>query len=249
MALTFVGSKTGAGTGATYSVDLTGLTGGVGTAAKAGDLVICLVGSGSSADLAIGVSSPGDYTELVELVGSDSRVSNFSVNWKLMGPTPDTSVTVVGENNSANGGAAVVFVLRGADRITPIDVATTSITGTNGALPDPPAITPITPGAWIVVCGVGTGDSTPVAQTVPSGYGNAVSVLGTGSTRSAVTSIASKAWTSGAENPAAWTGGETTVSDAWCAATIAIRPMPTIVINNYLFAKVGDGMSTSEKIR
>lgn len=33
------------------------------------------------------------------------------------------------------------------------------------------------------------------------------------------------AWTSGAYDPAAWTGGETAVTDSWSAATVVLRPL------------------------
>ncbi|MFA5868068.1 MAG: hypothetical protein WC891_08985, partial [Actinomycetota bacterium] len=227
-AVQYVGGASGTGTGATYSVSLTGLTGGVGSAAIAGDLVIVVTGWASAADGNPGVTTPTDYTEEYDLYKSDTRDVNVSVNWKIMGGTPDTSVTVSGFNNAANGGATVVHVWRGADQTTPMDVAPpVGVTAGNASSPNSPAITPITAGTYVLTVGMGTGDATPLTKTAPTGYGDAVSVAGTGSTMSAIANIASMAWSSGAEDPAAWTGGETSTSDSWAAGTLAIRPVET----------------------
>ena len=37
-------------------------------------------------------------------------------------------------------------------------------------------------------------------------------------------------WTSGAENPAAYTGGTTGATDSWCAYTVALRPAVAAVM-------------------
>ncbi|MBI3634213.1 MAG: hypothetical protein HY228_01180 [Candidatus Yonathbacteria bacterium] len=225
-ALQYVGGTSGTGTGSTYSVSLTSLTSGIGSAPLAGDLVIVVTGWASNANGNPGVTTPAGYTEEYDLYVNSTRDANASVNWKIMSGTPDTSVTVSGFNNTANGGATVVQVWRGADQTTPMDVAPpTGATNNKTAHPDSPSITPVTAGAYVLTVGLGTGNSAPLSFTAPAGYGNAVSVAGVGSTMSAIANIASKAWSSGAENPAVWTGGNAdTNSDSWAAGTLAIRP-------------------------
>ena len=223
LSLEYVGGTSCTGTSATYSCSLTSLTGGSGSSPQEGDLVIVVTGWASTADGDPGVNTTG-YTEVADLYGNDTRDANLSVNWKIMGSTPDTSVTVRGFNNAANGGATVIHVWRNANSTTPMDVTPTTATGKNGAYPDSPSITASTSGAYVLTVGLGTGDTTPQTFTAPTGYGNAISVAGAGSTMSAIAVIASKAWTSGAEDPGAWGGGESTTSDSWAAASLAIKP-------------------------
>ena len=244
-ATSYVGGATCSGTGATYSCSLTALTGGSGSAAIANDLVIVVTGWASAANGDPGVTTPTGYTEVYDLYRSDTRDVNISVNWKVMGGTPDTSVTVRGYNNAANGGATAVHVWRGVNTTTPMDVAPpTGVTAGNASRPDSPAITPITTGAMVLSVGMGTGDATPLAQTTPTGYSNGRSVAGTGSTMSVIANIASKTWSgSGAEDPAAWTGGETSTSDSWAAGTLALRPAPppaTTTISNFVSGEPGN---------
>ena len=232
--LQFVGKASNSGTGATYTVSLTSLTGGVGSSAAAGDLVIVVTGWASAANGNPGVNTAG-YTEVYDLYDSDTRDANMSVNWKTMGPTPDTSVTALGFNNAANGGATSVQVWRNAASTTPMDVTPPAGVGgpANAAHPDSPSITPVTTGAYVLTVGMGTGDTGPLPQTAPSGYGNATSTTGFGSTMSIIADIASIAWGGGAVDPGAWTGGDAdSGSDSWVAGTLAIRPAATFLGND-----------------
>lgn len=224
--LSYVGGTSCSGTGSTYSCSLTSLTGGSDSSAAAGDIVIVITGWASTANGNPGVTTSG-YTEVpgsTDLYSNDTRDANVSANYKVMGASPDTSVTVSGFNNAANGGATVVQVWRGIDQTVPMDATVTTATGGNASSPDSPSITPVTSGAVVLSAGLGTDDTTPLTKTAPTGYGNAVTTTGTGSTMSVTVGIASKAWSSGAENPAAWTGGETSTSDSWGAFSIALRP-------------------------
>ncbi len=237
-ALTYVGGASGSGTGATYNVSLTALTGGSDNAAQAGDIVIVITGWASTVNGNPGVTTAG-YTEepgSTDLYSSDTRDANVSANWKIMGSTPDTSVTVSGFNNAANGGATVVQVWRGEDQDTPMDATVTTASANNQSASsfDSPSISPATSGAFVLSAGLGTDDTTPLTKTAPSGYSNTVAVTGTGSTMSVTVGIASKAWVSGAENPAAWSGGETSTSDSWAAFSIALRPAvaPTVTTDS-----------------
>lgn len=235
--LSYVGGTSCSGTGSTYSCSLTSLTGGSGSSATAGDIVIVITGWASTANGDPGVTTSG-YTEVpgsTDLYKSDSRDTNVSADYKVMGASPDTSVTVSGFNNAANGGATVVQVWRGIDPTTPMDATVTTATGGNASSPNSPSITPVTSGAVVLSTGLGTDDTTPLTKTAPTGYSNAVTTTGTGSTMSVTVGIASKAWSSGAEDPAAWTGGETSTSDSWGAFSIALRPASAYNQSAYRF--------------
>ena len=224
MALLYVGGSSGGGTGSTYSVSLTSLTGGAASAPIAGDLVVVVTGFSQISDGNPGVTAPSGYTELADLYANDNADANLSVNYKIQTATPDTSVTVTGPNSTAYGGGTVVHVWRGANSTTPIDVTITTATGTNASRPNAPSITPVTVGAVVLACGFGTGGTSQTTMTTPSGMTNGISYKHDGATYDGVVSVASVAWTSGAYDPAAWTGGTTSTADSWAAASVAIRP-------------------------
>lgn len=221
--LTYVGGAEASGNSAAFNVSLTGLTGGAGSAALVGDLVIVATGFVSTANGNPGVGTTG-YTEAADLYSNDTRDANFSVNWKMMSGTPDTSVSCNGSGSSTNGAVCVVQVWRNVNTATPLDVTSTTATGTNSAVPNSPSITPITAGAVIIATGLGTGASADTSVTAPTGYGNKVDIS-VDPGNAATVGIVSKAWSgSGADDPAAWTGWTTTTSDGWAAVTLALRP-------------------------
>jgi len=222
----FVGSTTAAITasGSTdTNVSLTSLTGGLASAPEAGDLVIVYYGTGSIADRAIGVTTAG-YTEVAELYSNDSQDTNLSVNYKLMGATPDTQVTMSGTGNTSDSGAVAIHVWRNVDSIFPLDVTSTTATGTNSVLCDPPAITPVTTGAVIVSGGAGGHDS-GVHTFGSSNLSNFATIGGPNDTNDVTVGVGSAVWTSGAFDPAAFTfSGTSTTSFSWAAVTLALRP-------------------------
>ena len=210
----YVGTAEASGNSASYNVTL--------PATQEGDLVIVSTGFVSTSNLNPGVSTAG-YTEVADLYQNDTRDANFSVSWKIMGSTPDTSVTCLGSGSSTNGAVCVVHVWRGANQATPLDVISTTVTSGNGSNPNSPSITPVTSGAIVISTGLGTMASVDNAVTAPTGYGNQADIsIDPGN--AATVGISSKAWTSGAEDPAAWTNFTTTTSDSWAAVTLAIRP-------------------------
>ncbi|OGE98126.1 MAG: hypothetical protein A3G89_01015 [Candidatus Doudnabacteria bacterium RIFCSPLOWO2_12_FULL_42_9] len=229
-AITYVGGAEGSGNSADYAVSLTGLTGGSDSAAKMGDLVIVATGFGSTSNGNPGVSTAG-YTEVADLWANDSNDGNFSVNWKIMGSTPDTDVTCVGSGNAAHGAVCVVHVWRGVDQTTPMDVTDVEDTGNNGtAPPNCGSITPTTSGAYVICAALQGTAAADTSIAAPSGYGNQVDISVDPGTAGTV-GIASKAWTSGAEDPAAWASWATANTDGWGAVTLALRPATFIDIS------------------
>jgi hypothetical protein len=231
--LQYVGGAEGAGTSAAFNVSLTALTGGAASAAAAGDLVIVSDGFVSIADGNPGVGTAG-YTEIADLYKSDSNDANLSVNWKIMGGTPDTTVSCNGSGVSTNVSVCAVQVWRNVNQTTPLDVTSTTATAANTGVPNGPAITPVTSGAQVVTVGGGTSDSAITDVTAPTGYGNLVSANPASDPGLTFRiGVASKAWSgSGAEDPAAWGGFDTSNVNSWAAVTLAIRPATTFLGND-----------------
>jgi hypothetical protein len=221
MAISFVGSKVTGNNPATVS--LTDLTGGIASAPAAGDLVVIYYG-GNETGSGFGVTG---YTELFETSYNNSSPEDvcLGVYWKLMGETPDTDVTFSGITGP-NTELAAILVFRGVDPTTPMDVTRTFTSG-QFATVNPPAITPITPGAWIIAGGAAVYDGIPV-QTLSSSELSGFTQVSHDPVGDTVLNVAAgyyTGWTSGAFDPAQFTFSTITNSDhSQIAATLALRP-------------------------
>lgn len=222
---TFVGSTTAAiagGSSGTTNVSLTALTGGLASAPAADDLVIVYYGTGSNADRAIGVTTAG-YTEVAELFSSDSNATNLSANYKMMGATPDTQVTVSATGSTLDAGAVAIHVWRNVNLASPLDVTSTTATGSNSVLCNPPAITPVTTGAVIVSGGAGA--HSRGVQTYSSSDLSNFATVGANDVFDVTVGVGSATWTSGAFDPAAFTfSAADDANFSWAAVTLALRP-------------------------
>jgi hypothetical protein len=228
MAIQFVGGAVAAKVGATSgntTISLSaGLTGGIASAVSAGDLVIAAFGTGSAADRTLAIT---DGTNPYTLIASELFVNgtdedqNLRVAYKFMGSTPDASTTFGPTGNTADAGAMAVYVFRGVDPTTPLDVTPTTATGTGSLRPNPPAITPATAGAFIVCVGNGGGTAALTSSEL-TGFLS----IGSNDTNDTAIGIGHKNdWSSGAFDPAQF-GGDSGFLDAWIAMTIALRPDP-----------------------
>ena len=211
------------GTLTDVTVSLTSLTGGLASAPVEDDLIVVYFGVGSQSNPSLTIYT---YTEIEELYVNDTRDANLAVYMKFMGGTPDTSFLIAGTGSSSNAGVVVVHVWRGVDKITPLDVAHTTAIGYNTALCDPPAITPISPGALIVSGGAAAlySDSSYYGDYSSPELTGLLSVNQTDS-NGVVLGVGYHYWTSGTFNPSQFTysGGDTTAF-SWAAITLALRP-------------------------
>lgn len=231
MAIQYVGSNTGTWAGAnsgTNTVSLTALTGGIASAAAIGDLVIAVYATGSTAAATLSIT---DGTTAYTLAGTalyangTSYDSNLRVAYKYL-TTSNTSVTFGATGNTQDAGAATVHVFRGVDSTNILDVAVTTATGTATGRPTPPAITPVTAGAFIFMAGGGAAATGAVFTAAAlSGFRSVTSA----DTNDANLGAGYVTWTSGTYTPAQWTGGTTGTTDSWTAATLALRPAPIAV--------------------
>lgn len=217
MAISFVGSQTSDASAVNDLVVL--LPAGL----QQGDLVV-VIGVQRNTTNDLWSEGSGTWTKDADLFSSDSRVSNFAAFHKVMGATPDSSVTI-SQDGSAAGMCGVASAYRGVDQTTPLDAAVTTATGINSSEANPPSITTVTDNAWVVACG---GSSTGASPTLgaPTGYSNATMVKAANT--NACLYIASKAITpAGAEDPGNFTNSTTGASDSWEACSFALRPAAT----------------------
>jgi hypothetical protein len=219
---TFVGNQYFGRSGSTSSTTVAfALSAGTGeTVPQAGDLVLLTIAHGAESTSLM--SAPSGYTQLARFAASDSNDTVLYVGYKIMGPTPDTTFPVVSSLNSRNAQTAIVFVFRGVDPANPIDVTTTTATGTNGRRANPPAITPITQNATVVAIGAGAHTASSVNYTTTT-LTNFKTLFST-DTYDIVHGAGYFEWTSGAVDPAAFEAANSSTSDSWCAATVALRP-------------------------
>ena len=229
MAIGYVGGQIGgfAGTIAAQTINFA-LTGGLVSVPAVGDLVIIgyCIGSTANRQPLIQNTSAVNYTGN-ELYADDTFDMNLAVGWRFMLAAVETQFVLSeavggGTGNVADAGHYTVHVFRGVDLVTPEDVARTSATGASSRIVDPPAITPVTPGAWIYCTGgaaCGTGGTYTAPQLVDFRAGS------TADTNDAQIGSGFRPWTTGAFDPAAYAGGGTdTTSDSWAAFTLALRP-------------------------
>lgn len=203
-AIEYVGGHIVAGSSAGSGFTLTfggNLTGGSGSSAQAGDLVILYqANSGSPVSSTV---APSGYTTALRATADDSFDAALGVFYKIMGGTPDTSVAV-SSPGATNNVVAGVQVWRNVDPLIVFGQLPLSALLTNSVLADPPSITPTTSGAVIVAAGAGAHNRT--GATYSSSDLTAFRSAGnSGATNLATLGFGYNVWTSGAFNPAAFT--------------------------------------------
>jgi hypothetical protein len=206
--------------GASGALSLTALTGGIDTAARANDLVIvvmCNYVSTSSANLSLAIATPSGYSQWVDTFrdGGSLTDTNSEIWFKVQGVTPDTSITI-----PANVETATAYVLRGHDLATPLDVAISSAFGIYN-VPDNDPVTTVTPGAMVLA--IATRQTAENTTTAPVGYSSFSKYVDT--TRNNWICVAAKIVTTpGVENPGIWQNATDGNLVQYAIATIAIRP-------------------------
>ena len=184
---------------------------------REGDFVVVLTQSGAY----IAVNTAG-YTLQTSQFGNDTFRTYQRVYTKVMGATPDTLVNIAAKGSEQ--GSYLVMVFRGVDITTPLDVAIAGAAGADTKHFNPPAVTPITPGALLVFGGgwnngggggsaANPGDSEQLVQAIPGGNQNICGAIDFYS-----------GWVSGAYDPVAFTNNDNNTFGGWTAFTMALRP-------------------------
>jgi hypothetical protein len=238
MAIQYVGGQTAGRTNASAALQVNfALTGGLAATPAEGDLVVvtCVTGS-AGGNPTMAVTTPAGYSNAGQINQSAVTAdTSIDVSVKFMGASPDTSVTIPGTTNNAWGEAYAIQVFRGVDAAI-VDVPVAGVGGTATGRPDPASVTPTTAGAWILVCGGGAA-GTGANYIAPANYtSNFLTSVGADTTDAMVGCGYRSDWASGAENPAAYTGGTTGANDSWGCFTLALRPASTPAITGTLNA-------------
>lgn len=202
------------------SLSLTGLSGGIDTAARANDLVVVIVwkgDSGSGVDVDLSIVTPSGYSLWANehTNGGSLNDTNLEVWAKTQPSTPDTSITI-----PTGVEVATAYVLRGHDSTTPLDTSVVLFDGVFN-VPNNQPVTTVTPEAMVLaIAARGTGENT---TTAPSGYSNLSKIVD--STGLNWICVANKiVSTPGVEDPGVWQNATDANFVVYATATIAIRP-------------------------
>lgn len=194
-----------------------------------GDIVLVAVENASTVNRTQAQLTPSGYTPAhTDRYENDSNDSNFLVSYKVMGATPDTTVSIPASNATTAGVAYAIYVFRGVNTATPLDVEAVPTGAINTGVANAGAITPTTPGAWIVVFG-GAAVAAGAVFTNPAGMSTTTNhfrsaTITTTTNDANIGGAIYTGWTSDPYDPAAFGGSTTTNTGSWSAVTIALRP-------------------------
>lgn len=230
--LSFVGSQTVSNSGA-FTRNFSAFIDSAGNppTVQEGDIVIVINAGGSSGDDSRAGQMPTDpgYIPMFSDVRFNDTVdANHLVSYKVMGPVPDTSVSMGAQENSGQR-AVVIQILRGVDEDWPVDDAVA--TGSTGSgIPNAPAANVVSSGAWALISGVHAHSSDGVSLTAPAEVdGPTNSFRSVNSPAATFNSRCAAGYdttlTAGSYNPSAFGGGHAT-NDSWAASTCIFKPYP-----------------------
>lgn len=232
--ITFVGSHTTALTGAGGTVNYSSLLNSAGATPTLleGDIVVAVVGRLNQSSFPMTASDlyPSGFTSIRTDFTSGSNAGG-GISRKIMGATPDTSLSI---SDTGSGGAfgatsVTIHVFRGIDPTMPIDASVVAATSTSGP-PDAPSVTPAVTGAIVFASGFATTTDNAVVtafsrpanlDSSTNAFRSARSNAGGGSIQ-ACTGAGFSSWTSGAFDPNAFGGNA-----LWGAGrgyTLSFRP-------------------------
>lgn len=210
----FVGYASATSNTATVTVNLTALN--TSASIQEGDTVIVFAAATGTSSVTMSIGTTG-YTTFINIIGNDSFDTRFIVGRKTMGATPDTSVQV--SESGANFVVATAYVFRNVNSVTSV-----TATGGNTGQWNSPAIDPNPPnsGKVLIISAGASVDTTGFTAVPPTGYNNNNSSVSAVGTYGTVLGVGTKEWTSGTEDPDAWSGVSTATSASWAACTIAL---------------------------
>lgn len=245
MDITFVANALG-GTTTTTSFSITL------PATQAGDLIILEFCHRGTGDGTLGGTFSGPPFTLKHSQLFGAGVFSGKTYWSRA--TGDHSGQTVTGSGLINACAAIVTIYRGPlgalSSGDPLDDAVT-IMGEENASADEtqPEIITRSPGAWVVLVVVNSPDLAVGAQecTSPGALTERAEVLSTGGTDASISHASAEKAEPGPTGDFLWSQING-VSGSWA---YAITPEPPLRnrFNNYMGVTVGDGMSTTEKIR
>ena len=216
--LQYVGGLTSGSTGGTgtRAISLAGI------AMQPNDMVIVAYERGGTINKT--ATTISGYTTIASLFADNATEdSNLIVAYKFMGTTPDAEIVIPRTGSTVDAEAVAIQVWRGINTDNPLDVTAVTNTQLTSGIPNPPAITPVTTGAIIVVA-AGTAHSGGT-DTFGATYLTNFLTVGGNDDNDVTVGMGWITWPGGTYDPAAWTftqGDTTTYSSN--SVTFALRP-------------------------
>jgi hypothetical protein len=172
----------------------------------AGDLVVLVQGC----DLRGGAwGNPTGFTTVSQ---STATTPDWSIQYKLS--TGELTLVTTAGSSGGHPSAALIFSIRGADQVTPIDAVAAA--ASTGNVSDPPAVTTATTAALVVAIGI-QADTNNTSITAPSSYGMPIAAGTTAATSSdgcAVMAAFYLSTAAGANDPSTFTNAGSTLNGA-----------------------------------
>lgn len=239
MAVSFVGSKTfGHNAITAQSCSLTDLldSAGASVSPAAGDVVFVnyVHAMATTATRTLAQCTPSGYSNTHGSIiqADDSNAVSMALSYKLMGGTPDTTVSIPAASATTAGVSCTIECWRGLDSATINTTTPTTASGSNTGLANPPSITtPAAPSGCVVLGAFGAAAASGAAFTNTGGttYDSTTNVFkslaNTTGTNDAVSGMGAKTGLAvSTAFDAAITGSTTTNTGSWGAASIVIRP-------------------------
>jgi len=219
----YVGGKTFGRLGAatTVNVSLTDLSGGANTAPQQGDIIVLAVAVGSN--VATTSQSVSGYTTVANLFSDDTHDTTLWVGYKIMGPTPDTTVTIPASGNASLGPLFAQTVALQVWRNVAFDNFSVA-TNINGVLANPPPITTQYDESQVLV--IGAGAHVDGTDTYSASYASNFLSVGANDTFDSTIGMGSVARPiAGLYDPPAFTfSGTSSTLNSWAAVTLSLRP-------------------------
>jgi hypothetical protein len=216
-------------TGSYTSLSLTSLTGGIGTAAIAGDFAVVIFATGSTqnrtGNMAVVSQNASPVSIGSLLYSNDQNDTNMGLFYVRMASTPDTALSIGYTNSSLDAGAAAVLVFRGVSTADPLH-RLENATGIDTQRPTPPAVTPAIPGS-VIVCAGSSGGNLGNSHVFSASYLSGFTTIGSDDNNDVTVGIGYAMWTGGTFTPAEWAASSdpvTYIGAAWAAKTAVFAP-------------------------
>lgn len=245
----YVGGKTVSITPSTSSnttISLTDLTGSPSPSLQGGDIVIVsyVIGTSGTTYRSPNVTS-NTYTAIATLFTSDTIETSLYCGYKIMGATPDTSVTVTPTTSVGRGGVVAIQAYRYVDEVFPIQQPANTATIANTVRPTPPTITPWDADSIAVIVGAGAHTRGNVAYTTTG----LTSFITSGSTDADVDASIGAGFRviqSGSYSPNRFNFPQTDATAFSSAAlSVALKPKPDTIIPSFVSYRASQGAGTT----
>jgi hypothetical protein len=221
------------------------------------DFIIIAASVADTVNNALAAPTEGGYTDVIgsTIYADDVNDVNLNVFYKYWNGSETTATfAAVGGTNASN--VAVCMVFRNVAKVVeggPFSTTSQQASGISTSNADPAQIATTTGDCVVIVGATGHTGAGTATYTNPTNYTTNPAVRAHNDTIDGLVGMGYRlSGYSNPENPGAFTAATigTAADNAWAAVTMALKAAPLVQqFNNYLFVRVGNGMSTGERIR